>query len=143
MQAGHLLKRLSQAGIATFLLISAFDIHRWRVDEWRRFDNEFTMSALRIFGQSPEPVWLYALAFPAVAINFGCMVQLWRGRRERVLYPFVITAILIALVPVFGSQTIGYMIVWERILTMFGYFIGGAIALVLYLDRNESNCAAD
>ena len=33
-----LLRRLLQLGIADFLLISAFDIHRWRRDNWQEFD---------------------------------------------------------------------------------------------------------
>lgn len=134
----HLLKRLSQAGIAVFLLISAFDIHRWRVERWREFDAGFLTLADRMLDQSAEPAWLYAIAFPVVAVNFGCMVQLWRGRLNKVLFPFVISAAAIAFMPLLAWQTVGYVMVWERILTMLGYFIGGAIALLLYLDRSNS-----
>ena len=48
VRADRLLHRLSQAGIATFLLISAFDIHRWRVDDWQAFDSAFEGLATQI-----------------------------------------------------------------------------------------------
>ena len=132
-RADKLLHRLAQAGIAIFLLISAFDIHRWRVDDWQAFDNAFEWLAMQIFGQPVQPVWLYALAFPVVAVNFGCMVQLVRGRREGLLLPFAITAIVIAVVPLFAGQLIIYRMIWEQMLTMLGYAIGGAITVILAL----------
>ncbi|WP_199797200.1 hypothetical protein [Erythrobacter sp. QSSC1-22B] len=125
--------RLAQAGIATFLLISAFDIHRWRVDEWQAFDTAFEALAAQIFGQPVRPVWLYALAFPVVAVNFGCMVQMVRGRRDGLLLPFAISAIVIAVVPLFAGQMIVYRMIWEQMLTMLGYAISGAIATILAL----------
>lgn len=132
-RADKLIHRLAQAGIATFLLISAFDIHRWRVDDWQAFDSAFEGLAAEIFGQPVQPVWLYALAFPVVAVNFGCMVQLVRGRRDGLLLPFAISAAVIAVVPLFAGQLIIYRMVWEQMLTMLGYAIGGAIMVILAL----------
>ena len=88
-----LLRRLLQLGIADFLLISAFDIHRWRRDNWQEFDEMFRIAARMVFDQPAQPVWLYAFAFPFVAINFGCMVQWLRGKRAPIMLPlFVIGA---------------------------------------------------
>ena len=95
-----LLRRLLQLGIADFLLISAFDIHRWRRDNWQEFDEMFRIAARMVFDQPAQPVWLYAFAFPFVAINFGCMVQWLRGKRAPIMLPlFVIGAIAIAAMP--------------------------------------------
>ena len=133
VRADRLLHRLAQTGIATFLLISAFDIHRWRVDDWQSFDSAFEWLAMHIFGQPVQPVWLYALALPVVAVSFGCMVQLVRGRRDGLLLPFAISATLIAVVPLFAGQMIVYRMIWEQMLTMFGYAIGGAVTVILAL----------
>ncbi|MFB0613281.1 hypothetical protein [Aurantiacibacter poecillastricola] len=133
----RLLRRLSQAGIAVFLLISAFDIHRWRREPWQLFDSAFADTANALFGQPYQPWWLYALAFPVVAVNFGCLVQIWRGKTEGILLPFVASAAVIAIVPLFAWQMVGYAMIWERILTALGYFIGGAIAVLLYLGLDR------
>ncbi|RPF72383.1 hypothetical protein [Aurantiacibacter spongiae] len=135
----HLLRRLSQAGIAVFLLISAFDIHRWRREPWQLFDSGFADLANAVFGQPYSPWWLYPLAFPAVAVNFGCMLLIWRGRREGLLKPFVASAAVIALVPLFAWQLVGYAMIWESMLTAAGYFIGGAIAVLLYLGLDTAS----
>ncbi|RJY08238.1 hypothetical protein [Aurantiacibacter aquimixticola] len=142
LQSQQLLRRLAQAGIAVFLLISAFDIHRWRVDRWQLFDEAFADLANAVFGQGYEPWWLYLIAFPVVGVNFGCMVQIWRGRTRGILWPFVGSAALIALVPLIAWQTVGYAMIWERILTALGYFIGGAIAVLLYLGLDRPDTAA-
>ncbi len=129
----RLLHRLTQAGIATFLLISAFDIHRWRREPWQQFELQFTGLAGHIFGQPAQPAWLYGLAFPIVAVNFGCMVQLLRGRRRGILPLFLASAGLIAVMPLFGWQMVVARMIWEQILTALGYGIGGAIAIILAL----------
>ncbi len=61
------------------------------------------------------------------------MVQLVRGRRDGLLLPFAISAVIIAVVPLFAGQLIVYRMVWEQMLTMLGYAIGGGIALILAL----------
>ena len=132
---GRILRRLAWTGIATFLLISAFDIHRWRREPWQEFDSRFVELAQAIFGQEPSPVWLYALAFPIVAINFGCHVQILRGKRRRIALPFIASALAIALVPLAGGQfAVVYTMIWPEILRQIGYGIGGAIAVILLLD---------
>jgi hypothetical protein len=138
----RLLRRLAQAGIAVFLLISAFDIHRWRREPWQLFDRGFADLANAIWGQPFQPWWLYAFAFPIVAVNFGCMVQIVRGRTRGILKPFAASACIIAVVPLFGRQLVGYAMIWESILTMAGYAIGGAIALMLYLGLDTGDAHA-
>lgn len=132
---GRILRRLAWAGITTFLLISAFDIHRWRRDPWQDFDARFVELAQTIFGQDPSPVWLYALAFPIVAINFGCHVQILRDKRGRIALPFIVSALAIAMMPLAGGQfAVVYTMIWPEILRQVGYGIGGAIAAILLLD---------
>ena len=138
----RLLRRLAQSGIAVFLLISAFDIHRWRVTPWQNFDSGFAALAARVFDQPASPAWLYIVAFPVVAVNFGCMVQIWRGRHAKVFWPFTISATLIILVPLLAGQMVGYMMVWERILTAAGYAIGGAITVLLALGLDSDGGSA-
>ena len=119
-----LLRRLLQFGIADFLLISAFDIHRWRRENWQDFDE-----MLRIF--------------PFVAINFGCMVQWLRGKRTPIMLPlFVISAIAIAAMPLAAWQMVIYRMIWPDILSMTGYMIGGAIAILIGLRLDSTSQAA-
>ncbi|MCP9222707.1 hypothetical protein MKP08_08115 [Erythrobacter sp. LQ02-29] len=133
------LRRLACSGIATFLLISAFDIHRWRVERWQEFDAAFAFLKGHVFGIPPEPVWLYALAFPIVAVNFGCHVQILRGRRRGILKPFVGSALAIAIMPLFGWQGVIYRMIWPDILSFVGYGIGGAIAAILAFGLVETS----
>lgn len=145
--ADRLLRRLAWTGIVLFLVISAFDIHRWRVDAWQVFDANFAFAKAHIFGIPPRPNWLYLVAFPFVAVNFYCHVQLVRGKRDGLLKLFMGSALGIALMPLAGMQGVIYRIVWPDILTLFGYANGGAIAVILAcgLDRNpaSSNEARD
>ena len=141
-RADRLLKRLCQLGIVDFLLISAFDIHRWRRLPWHRFDDGFPALAAQVFDQPSRPVWLYLLAFPFVVVNFGCMVQLLRGRRRTILVPFLVSAAMIALMPLFGRQLVIERMIWEQILTALGYAIGGAIAVILALGLDSASTAA-
>lgn len=141
-RADRLLKRLTQLGIVTFLVISAFDIHRWRREPWQVFELGFDALAGHIFGQPQQPVWLYALAFPFVAVNFACHVQLLRGRRKHVLPLLLVSAAGIALMPLAASQTLVARMIWEQILTALGYAIGGAIALILALKLDSRSAAA-
>ena len=142
MNPDYLLKRLCQLGIVDFLVISAFDIHRWRRVPWHRFDEGFDTLAAQVFGQPERPVWLYLLAFPFVAVNFGCMVQLLRGRRRNILVPFLVSAAMIAIMPLFGRQLVVERMLWEQILTELGYAIGGAIAVILALRLDTASAAA-
>ena len=139
--AGRLLRRLAWVGIVLFLVISAFDIHRWRVDAWQAFDANFTFAKAHIFGIPPRPNWLYLVAFPFVAVNFYCHVQLVRGKRAGLLKLFLGSAAGIALMPLAGLQGVLYRIVWPDILTLIGYANGGAIAMILAygLDRNPAS----
>ena len=139
--ADRLLRRLAQAGIALFLLISAFDIHRWRREPWQAFDGGFGDLANAVFGQPAQPVWLYALAFPVVAVNFASMVQIARGRTRGILFPFAGSAAAIALVPLVGGQQVGYAMIWESMLTALGYAIGGAITLMLWLGLDDGSAS--
>ena len=138
IEQATLRRRLALAGIALFLVISAFDIHRWRVDEWRAFQDAFDLSKALLFGIPPHPVWLYALAFPAVAVNFWCLVQMARGKTHGMLPPFVISASLIAVMPLFGGQGVIYRMIWPDILTLAGYAVGGALAVLLMLDSGDA-----
>ena len=141
--ADPLLRRLTQLGIVTFLVISAFDIHRWRREPWQEFEAGFDQLTAQIFAQPPSPQWLYALAFPFVAINFACHVQLLRGRRKHILPLLLISATAIALMPIAGGQTIVSRMIWEQILTALGYAIGGAIAVILALGIDEPTTQTD
>ena len=138
-----LLRRLLQLGIADFLLISAFDIHRWRRDNWQEFDEMFRTAARMVFAQPAQPVWLYAFAFPFVAINFGCMVQWLRGKRAPIMLPlFVIGAIAIAAMPLAAWQMVVYRMIWPDILSFIGYMIGGGIAIIIGLRLDSTSQAA-
>ncbi|MEL7707815.1 hypothetical protein AAG614_08500 [Citromicrobium bathyomarinum] len=138
-----LLRRLLQLGIADFLLISAFDIHRWRRDNWQDFDEMFRIAARMVFDQPAQPVWLYAFAFPFVAINFGCMVQWLRGKRAPIMLPlFVISAIAIAAMPLAAWQMVVYRMIWPDILSFIGYMIGGGIAIIIGLRLDSTSQAA-
>ena len=138
-----LLRRLLQLGIADFLLISAFDIHRWRRDNWQEFDEMFRIAARMVFDQPAQPVWLYAFAFPFVAINFGCMVQWLRGKRAPIMLPlFVIGAIAIAAMPLAAWRMVVYRMIWPDILSFIGYMIGGGIAIIIGLRLDSTSQAA-
>ena len=139
----RLLRRLLQAGIATFLLISAFDIHRWRRDNWQDFELLFEGAAFAVFQQVPQPVWLYAFAFPFVAVNFGCMVGWLMGKRAPLMLPlFVISAIGIAVMPIAAWQMVIHRMIWPDILSMIGYGLGGAIAIIIGLRLDSTSQAA-
>jgi hypothetical protein len=138
-----LLRRLLQLGIADFLLISAFDIHRWRRDNWQEFDEMFRIAARMVFDQPAQPVWLYAFAFPFVAINFGCMAHWLRGKRAPIMLPlFVISAIAIAAMPLAAWQMVVYRMIWPDILSFIGYMIGGGIAIIIGLRLDSTSQAA-
>ncbi len=137
-----LLRRLLWLGIAVFLLISAFDIHRWRRDNWQAFDALFAADASQVFGQGTQPIWLYAVAFPFVAVNFGCMVLMLRGHRRHILPAFLVSAAAIAAMPLAAGQMVIYRIIWPDILTALGYAIGGAIALIIGLGLDSVSAAA-
>ena len=140
-QADRLLRWLCWAGIACYFLISAFDIHSWRVVEWRAFDDGFAFLKAQLFDIPPRPLWLYGVAFPFIALNFGCLVQLLRGKRKNILRPFLISAAIIAFIPLIGLQGVIYRIVWAEILFLTSYAIGGAIAVILAF-RLDSRSAA-
>ena len=138
-----LLRRLLQLGIADFLLISAFDIHRWRRENWQDFEEMFQIAARMVFDQPAQPVWLYAFAFPFVAANFGCMVQWLRGKRAPIMVPlFAISAIAIAAMPLAAWQTVVHRMIWPDILSFIGYGIGGAIAIIIGLRLDSTSQAA-
>ena len=90
--ADLLLRRLLQLAIANFLLISAFDIHRWRRDNWQEFETMFQIASRMVFDQPAQPIWLYAFAFPFVAANFAVMVQWLRGKRAPIMLPLFIVS---------------------------------------------------
>ena len=138
-----LLRRLLQIGIATFLLISAFDIHRWRRDNWQEFEVMFELAARMVFAQPASPIWLYAFAFPFVAANFGTLVLWLMGRRRPILLPlFVISAIAIAAMPLAAWQMVIHRMIWADILSMIGYGLGGAIAIIIGLRLDSTSQAA-
>tara|TARA_B100000678_G_C18150781_1_gene478810 strand:- start:588 stop:1073 length:486 start_codon:yes stop_codon:yes gene_type:complete len=138
-----LLRRLLQLAIADFLLISAFDIHRWRRENWQDFEELFQIASRMVFDQPAQPIWLYAFAFPFVATNFGVMVQWLRGRRAPIMLPlFVISAIAIAAMPIAAWQMVIHRMIWPDILSMIGYGLGGAIALIVGLRLDSVSQAA-
>ena len=140
--ADRLLRHLCWAGIVCFLLISAFDIHVWRADAWQAFDERFVAAKRSALGYPARPVWLYALAFPFVALNFGCMVQLLRGRRRAILPLFATSAAAIAVIPLAAWQGVIYRPVWADILSFAGYAIGGGIATILYFELDKGPATA-
>lgn len=138
-----LLRRLLQLGIADFLLISAFDIHRWRRDNWQEFEAMFELAARMVFNQPAQPIWLYAFAFPFVAANFGVMVQWLRGKRKPIMLPlFIISALAIAAMPIAGWQMVVHRMIWPDILSFIGYGLGGAIAIIIGLRLDSTSQAA-
>ncbi|MBH5323016.1 hypothetical protein [Aurantiacibacter sediminis] len=137
LQQQRLLRRLALAGIAVFLLISADYTRRSFDPQWRLFDETFADTANAIWGQAGQPIWLYAIAFPAVIWNFGCMVQMARGRSRGLFKPYVVTAAIIAIVPIFAWQLVLYKTLWEVFFTALGYAICGAIAVLLYLGLDS------
>ena len=138
-----LLRRLLQFAIADFLLISAFDIHRWRRENWQEFEAMFELATEMVFRQPPSPMWLYAFAFPFVAINFGCMVQWLRGKRAPIMLPmFVISALAIAAMPIAAWQMVIHRMIWPDILSFIGYGMGGAIAIIIGLRLDSTSQAA-
>ena len=137
-----IVRLLARVGIADFLLISAFDIHRWRRDNWQAFDALFDDAAADVFGQMPQPIWLYALAFPFVAVNFVVMVQLARGRTRGLLAPLLVSAAGIAIMPLWAWQMVVYRMIWPDILTASGYAVGGAIAVLLWLGLDSESTGA-
>ncbi|WP_347301867.1 hypothetical protein V5740_07425 [Croceibacterium sp. TMG7-5b_MA50] len=139
--ADWLLRRLVWAGIACFLAISAFDIHRWRVTHWQQFDAAFAMLKGHVLGVPPQPVWLYAVGLPFIAVNFYCHVQLLRGQRRGLLRLFVGSAVGIALVPLAGLQTVSYQMIWPDLLRLTGYGITGAIAIILAFGLDSRSAA--
>ncbi len=124
--------RLVEAGIAVFLLISAFDIHKARRAPWRDVDREFGALAQRVFGQRPQPLWLYAVALPFVAVNFGAMVAMLWGHGDAVRWPFAASIVGIAAMDLVGWKTVIYRDLWSDILSKIGYVIGGAILMFLF-----------
>ncbi|NCP19958.1 MAG: hypothetical protein GW855_12455 [Erythrobacter sp.] len=141
--ADVLLRRLLQLGIADFLLISAFDIHRWRRANWQEFEELFEIAARMVFDQPAQPIWLYAFAFPFVATNFACMVLWLMGRRAPIMLPlFVISAIAIAAMPIAGWQMVVHRMIWPDILSMVGYMLGGGIAAIIGLKLDSASQAA-
>ena len=138
-----LLRRLLQIAIADFLLISAFDIHRWRRDNWQEFEEMFRIAARLVFDQPAQPIWLYAFAFPFVAANFGVMVQWLRGKRAPIMLPlFVISAIAMAAMPIAAWQMVIHRMIWPDILSFIGYGLGGAIAMIIGLRLDSTSQAA-
>ncbi len=124
--------RLVEAGIAVFLLISAFDIHKARRTPWREVDRGFGDLAGRVFEQPRQPLWLYAVGFPFVAVNFGAMVAMLMGHTTDVRWPFVGSIAGIVLVDLIGWKTVIYRDLWSDILTKIGYLIGGALVVFLF-----------
>jgi len=126
-------QRLVEAGIAVFLLISAFDIHKARRKPWQEVDQGFGDLASRVFGQPRQPLWLYAVAFPFVAVNFGSMVAMLWGHGDAVRWPFAISIAGIVLMDLVGWKTVIYRDLWSDILTKIGYIIGGALLVFLFV----------
>lgn len=140
-RADRLLHWLCLAGIACYFLISAFYIHSWRVAHWRMFDAGFAALAAQLFGSARQPLWLYAVALPFIALNFGCLVQILRGRRHGILAPFVFSMAVIAVVPLIGFQHVIYRSVWAEILFLAGYAIGGGVSVILAFRLDSGSLA--
>jgi len=138
--ADRLLQWLLRIGIADFLLISAFEIHRYRRENWQLFHQAFNDAANAVFGQTFDGWWLYAVAFPFVAVNFGSMVLMLRGRRG-LLRPFLVSAAAIAIMPAVGWQVVIYRDFWSDMLSFAGYGIGGAIATIVYFRLDSASLA--
>lgn len=132
----RLLQRLLILGIADFLLISAFDIHHYRVAHWQKFRHSFNDLAAHQFGQTFDGWWLYAFAFPIVAINFASMVLMLMGRRG-LHWPLAISAIGIAIMPLLGWQTVLYRSIWPDILSLLGYAVGGMIFIITFFHLDS------
>jgi hypothetical protein len=136
----RLLRRLLILGIADFLLISAFDIHHYRVTHWQQFRAAFNDLAANQFGQTFDGWWLYAIAFPVVAINFASMVMMLMGRRN-LHWSMAISAIGIAIMPLIGWQTVLYRGIWPDILSLLGYAIGGMIFIITFFHLDSRSQA--
>ena len=137
--ADRLLRGLCWMGIVCWFVISATDIHRWRV--WGDFDAAFVKAALEFGDTGPRPVWLYAFAFPFVAANFACLVLILRGVRRHILPVFVASSLVIAVMPLFSLQWVLYRLMLADMLTAIGFAIGGAIALILHLRLDSRSLA--
>lgn len=124
------LRRLLWLGVADFLLISAIEIHHYRVDQWRLFDAAFADLGAAVFDQPASGWWLYALAFPFVAVNFGCHVLMLRGKRG-LLVQFLVSIAAIAVMQFAADQTVRYRDLWSDLFWMAGFFIGGMISTIL------------
>lgn len=135
----RILRGLCWAGIVCWFMISANDIHRWRV--WGEFDTAFVATAQLLGDTGPRPLWLYAVAFPFVAANFACLVQILRGRRRGILPVFAASSLGIAAMPLIAVQWVIYRLVLADIFTAIGFAIGGAIALILYLRLDSRSHA--
>lgn len=131
---------LCWAGIICWFVISANDIHRWRV--WGDFDSAFALSAQLLGNTGPRPIWLYAVALPFVVGNFGCLVQLLRGKRRSILPVFTVTSLAIAVMPLLAGQWVLYRLVLADVFTALGFSIGGAIVLILYLRLDTHSHAS-
>ena len=138
----RLLDRLLWLGMADFLAISAFDIHRWRMDYYQAFARAFESDAARILGQPQQSLWLYAAAFPFVAASFGAMVAMLLGRRRGVLLPFLIGSGAIAAMPLLAGQWVIQRMILPDILTAFGFAIGGAITVIVGLRLDSRSARA-
>lgn len=136
----RLLQRLIVLGIALFLLISAFDIHHYRVTHWQHFREGFNALAAAQFGQSFDGWWLYAIAFPVVATNFAAMVLMLMGRRN-LHWPLAISAIGIAIMPLIGWQTVLYRSIWPDIMSLLGYATGGMIFIITFFRLDSASQA--
>ena len=134
------LRRLLWLGIADFFLISAIEIHHYRVDQWRLFDAAFTDLGAAVFDQPSTGWWLYAIALPFVVVNFSCHVLMLRGKRG-LLPPFAVSIAAIALMQFAANQTVRYRDLWSDVLWMGGFFIGGMICTILlfHLDGGGHN----
>ncbi len=135
----RILRGLCWAGIICWFVISASDIHRWRV--WGEFDGAFAALARDVGDTGVQPLWLYAVAFPFVAANFTCLVQILRGKRRGIFAIFVISSLVIAIMPLLAGQWVIYRLVVADIFTAIGFAIGGAIALILYLGLDTRSRA--
>jgi len=135
----RLLRVLCWTGIVCWFVISATDIHRWRV--WGEFDAAFVRAALDLGDTAARPIWLYVFAFPFVAANFACLVLILRGVRRRIFAVFVVSSLVIALMPLFSVQWVLYRLLLADVLTSIGFAIGGAIALILHLRLDSRSQA--
>ncbi|WP_228241707.1 hypothetical protein [Porphyrobacter sp. GA68] len=140
-RADRLLHWLCLAGIACYFLISAFYIHSWRVPHWRAFDAGFAALAAQHFGSPRQPLWLYAVALPFIALNFGCLVQILRGKRRGIVALFILSMAVVAIIPLIGLQHVIHRSVWAEILFLAGYAIGGGVSVILAFRLDSHSLA--